>query len=151
MSHIGPFLRYSLERWPQFMGPPWIFLHWVSAVTFLGTSFLCGQWPISVGGSKTALWRSKQPSQWRSPESHALFPFVRFGRYGPFLGRICFLGGLVKKWNQWIISGFFGQQDFFWKCQNVSKILTLNFEKNTGLFAHLDYSIGLYRLGFPIQ
>ena len=34
MSHFGPFLRVSLERWPQFMGPPWIFLHRVSALTW---------------------------------------------------------------------------------------------------------------------
>ena len=55
-----------------------------------------------------------------------LFPFVRFVIYGPFLGRkILFWCSHPKVKSNidsfWMISGFFGLPEFFWKFQRVSK------------------------------
>ena len=122
MSHFGPFLRVSIEGWPQFTRPPWKIIHLV----FLPNFFWESQY--------TPCNRVSRP-----------FPIWSIWQIWPLLGQNnMFFGGLVNWGNQiWIVfgwvQGFLGHKNDFWKFQKVSKILTKNSVKNTGNFSHLSW------------
>ena len=72
------------------------------------------------------------------------FPIWSIWQIWPLLGqKNMFFGGLVNWGNEiWIVfgwfQGFLGHQNYFWKFQKVSKILTKNSVKNTGHFSHFN-------------